>query len=92
MIDGVRPADLDDRRLGELQPWLHELVPGPAFLPAMFGWFTDIVPAQNAVLQEVLAQQPDAVVIHETAFYGAWPQLLGARDPARRTVGLGCSP
>ncbi|MFI2379110.1 nucleotide disphospho-sugar-binding domain-containing protein [Streptomyces sp. NPDC018964] len=87
------PADFDDRRLGELQPWLHELPPGPAFLEAMFGWFTDMAPTQNAVLQEVLAQQPDAAVIHEAAFYGTWPQLLGAPGiRPRRTVGLGIFP
>ncbi|MCM3920602.1 glycosyltransferase [Frankia sp. AiPs1] len=87
------PADFDDRRLGELQPWLHELAPGPAFLEAMFGWFTDMAPAQNAVLQQVLAQQPDAAVLHEAAFYGTWPQLLGAPGiRPRRTVGLGVFP
>lgn len=87
------PADFDDRRLGELQPWLHELAPGPAFLEAMFGWFTDMAPAQNAVLQEVLAQQPDAAVVHESAFYGTWPQLLGAPGIRPwRTVGLGVFP
>ncbi|MFJ8150291.1 nucleotide disphospho-sugar-binding domain-containing protein [Streptomyces sp. NPDC096048] len=87
------PADFDDRRLGELQPWLHELPPGPASLEAMFGWFTNMAPAQNAVLQEVLAQQPDTAVIHEAAFYGTWPQLLGAPGiRPRRTVGLGIFP
>jgi MGT family glycosyltransferase len=87
------PADFDDCRLGELQPWLRELEPGPAFLQAMFGWFTDMAPAQHAVLQEVLTQQPDAVVVHESAFYGAWPQLLGAPGiRPRRIVGLGVFP
>ncbi|WP_250403782.1 nucleotide disphospho-sugar-binding domain-containing protein [Streptomyces cellostaticus] len=87
------PADFDDRHLNELQPWLHELAPGPEFLQAMFGWFTDMAPTQNAVLQEVLAEQPDAAVVHEAAFYGTWPQLLGAPGiRPRRTVGLGVFP
>ncbi|MFH8470934.1 hypothetical protein [Streptomyces sp. NPDC017991] len=52
-----------------------------------------MAPTQDAVLQEVLAQQPDAAVIHEAAFYGTWPQLLGAPGtPPRRTVGLGIFP
>src|SRR5690606_3944208 len=87
------PADFDDRRLGELQPWLRELPPGPLFLEAMFGWFTDMAPAQHDVLQKVLAEQPDAAVLHEAAFYGTWPQLLGApgiRPPV--TIGLGIFP
>lgn len=88
------PADFDDRRLGALQPWLHELAPGPAFLEAMFGWFTAMAPAQNAVLQQVLAQQPDAAVLHEAAFYGDAAAVAGsARDPAAAHCrGLGVFP
>ncbi len=59
----------------------------------MFGWFTDMAPAQHDVLQKVLAEQPDAAVLHEAAFYGTWPQLLGApgiRPPV--TIGLGIFP
>ena len=67
------PAGFGDRRLGELRAWLHELSPGRVFLEAMFGWVTGMASTQNAVLQQVLAQQPDAAVIREAAFCGAWP-------------------
>ncbi|MEU8718677.1 nucleotide disphospho-sugar-binding domain-containing protein [Streptomyces sp. NPDC048663] len=41
----------------------------------------------------MLAEQPEAAVIHEAAFYGTWPQLLGAPGiRPRRTVGLGIFP
>ena len=86
-------ADFDDRRLSEQEPWLHELPQGPELLDAMFRWFIDMVPSQNAVLAEVLADHPDTVVAHESAFYGLWPQLLGAPGPRpRTTVGVGVFP
>ncbi|WP_329523410.1 glycosyltransferase [Streptomyces griseoaurantiacus] len=87
------PAGFGDRRVGELRAWLHELSPGRVFLEAMFGWLTDMGPTQSAVLQQVLAQQPDAAVLHGAAFCGTWPQLLGAPGiRSRRTVGLGIFP
>ncbi|MDX3363673.1 hypothetical protein [Streptomyces sp. ME02-6978.2a] len=87
------PAGFGDRRLGELRAWLHELSPGRVFLGALFGWLTDMGPTQSAVLQQVLAQQPDAAVLHGAAFCGTWPQLLGAPGiRSRRTVGLGIFP
>jgi hypothetical protein len=67
------PAGFGDRRVGELRAWLHELSPGRVFLEALFGWLTGVASTQNAVLQQVLAQQPDAAVIREAAFCGAWP-------------------
>ncbi|MFJ8792297.1 hypothetical protein [Streptomyces sp. NPDC102462] len=55
------------------------VVSGSRFVrQAMFGWFTDMAPTQNAVLQEVPAEQPDAAVIRRR------------RNRIAVALGLGC--
>lgn len=87
-------ADYDDRRLARDHPQRAQLPPGPAQLDYdqrhLFG---DTIPDQNAVLQILLAAEPDAVILHDATFLGDFPQLLGAPGiRPRRSVGVGVNP
>jgi hypothetical protein len=60
-------AAYDDRRMAEHFPERAALPPGPP----MLNWdishvFGDAIPDQHALLQELLAEDPDTVVISET--------------------------
>lgn len=85
-------ADLDDRRLSELHPPLVSLPAGPLQLDYMFRWFGDMAPDQHATLQQLLSDNDDAVVLHDMAFMGSWPTLLGAPGARARTVAVGMLP
>lgn len=86
-------AAYDDRRMAEFFPERTTLSPGPEMLT----WdvshvFGDAIPDQHALLQEILAETPDAVVVAELMFLGGLPSLHGAGARPRRWIGVGISP
>jgi MGT family glycosyltransferase len=85
-------ADFDDRRLGELHPGLSSLPAGPQQLDYLYRWFGDMAPEQHTSVQELLRSHPGAVVLHDMAFLGGWPALLGAPGARVRTVAVGMLP
>lgn len=92
---GARPvplpkgADLDDRELGG-HPERTRLRPGPELL----NWdyrnvFVRGLPDQFGALQRLLRSEPDAALLANTMFLGAWPTALGAPGrPPRRWVSV----
>lgn len=86
-------AAYDDRRMAEFFPERSTLSPGPEMLT----WdvshvFGDAIPDQHALIQELLAETPDAVVVAELLFLGGLPSLHGAGVRPRRWIGVGISP
>jgi UDP:flavonoid glycosyltransferase YjiC (YdhE family) len=76
------PADYDDRRFAEDFPDYASLV---GIDQLNYGWtelFVNVIPAQYAALQALLERDPDAYLITNSVFWGAWPLALGA--PGRR--------
>jgi UDP:flavonoid glycosyltransferase YjiC (YdhE family) len=71
-------ADFDDRLIGE-DPERAKLAPGPEMIN--YDWihtFANSMPDQHAVLQELLAQDPDQYLICNALWLGALPAALGA--------------
>lgn len=87
-------SDYDDRQLADDHPQRAELPPGPAQLGYdQVHLFGDTIPTQNARVQELLRDQPDASVLHDATFFGGFPQLLGAPGiRPRRCVAVGVNP
>jgi MGT family glycosyltransferase len=85
-------ADFDDRRLSELHPQMFSLPAGPRQLDYMYRWAGDMAPDQHAGLQQLLRAHADAVVLHDMAFLGSWPTLLGAPGVRARTIAVGMLP
>lgn len=76
-------ADFDDRVLLGANPERNALPPGPE----QFNWdlvhvFGQGMNAQHAVLQRLLDEDPDAALVCNSLFLGAWPVALGV--PGRR--------
>jgi len=86
-------AAYDDRRMGEFFPERSTLSPGPEMLTWDISHvFGDAIPDQHALIQELLAETPDAVVVAELMFLGGLPSLHGAGVRPRRWIGVGISP
>lgn len=85
-------ADFDDRRLSQLHPRLVSLPAGPRQLDYMYRWFGDMAPDQHKALQPLLRAEGNAVVLHDMAFLGSWPTLLGASGVRARTIAVGMLP
>lgn len=85
-------ADFDDRRTAELLPEMAALPAGPPQMDVMFRWFADMAADQFAALQDLLSSDPESVVLHDMAFLGMWPVLLGAPGVRARTVAVGMLP
>lgn len=93
----VRPltgvAGYDDRRLAEAFPARAAAAAGVEQLSFDIAHvFGDVVPDQHAALQEVLADDPDQVLVTDITFLGAWPSALGAGRRPRRWVSVGMTP
>ncbi len=76
-------ADFDDRLLLGANPERNALPPGPE----QFNWdlvhvFVDGMKAQHEALQRLLGEEPEAALLCNSLFVGAWPVALGA--PGRR--------
>ena len=86
-------ADLDDRRLVETFPELLTAEPGPDQWNITFGFLADVIPEEHRQLQDLLEADPDAVLIANSMYLGAWALGLGApgRRP-RRWLTVGCNP
>lgn len=86
-------ADYDDRRFFEESPSAASAAPGTDQLNFLLGALVDAVPDQHRLLQELLEADPDAVLLTNSLFFGAWAVGLGApgRTP-RRWVAVGCNP
>ena len=86
-------ADFDDRLLGE-NPERAGLAPGPEMLN--YDWihaFVTPMPDQYAVLQQLLAQDPDQYLISNVLWLGAFPAALGAPGlRPRRWVAVTATP
>jgi len=86
-------ADFDDRLLGE-DPERAGLAPGPEMLN--YDWihtFVTPLPDQHAVLQELLARDPDQYLICNVLWLGAFPAALGAPGlRPRRWVAVTATP
>ena len=86
-------ADFDDRLLGE-DPKRAGLAPGPEMLN--YDWihsFVNPLPGQHAVLQELLARDPDQYLICNVLWLGAFPAALGAPGlRPRRWVAVTATP
>ena len=86
-------ADFDDRLLGE-DPARAGLAPGPEMLN--YDWihtFVAPLPDQHAVLQELLARDPDQYLICNVLWLGAFPAALGAPGlRPRRWVAVTATP
>jgi UDP:flavonoid glycosyltransferase YjiC (YdhE family) len=89
-LSGV--ADYDDADMNIAFPGREQTVPGPDQLNFdLKHLFADVIPAQHAALQELLAEG-DRSLVCDTYFLGAWPVLLGAPGiRPRRTIGVGIS-
>jgi hypothetical protein len=85
-------ADFDDRNMAALLPEMMSLPAGPPQMNLMFRWFADMAGDQQAALQGLLEARPDSVVLHDMAFLGMWPALLGAPGIRARTVAVGMLP
>lgn len=86
-------AAYDDRRMAEFFPQRSTLSPGPEMLTWDISHvFGDAIPDQHALIQELLAETPDAVVVAELMFLGGLPSLHGAGVRPRRWIGVGISP
>ncbi|MCF3964249.1 glycosyltransferase [Streptomyces fuscigenes] len=83
-------ADYDPARLDQEFPERATLGGRDRLAFDMRTNLTNPVPAQHHALQELLGADEDAgeatVVVHENAFLGAWPLLLGA--PGARPAGV----
>lgn len=86
-------SDLDDRRMAETFPDLLTLQPGPDQWNFTFGFLADAIPDEHHQLQELLEADPDAVLVANSMYLGAWAVGLGApgRRP-RRWLTVGCNP
>ena len=86
-------ADFDDRLLGD-DPERAGLAPGPEMLN--YDWihtFVTHMPDQYAVLQQLLAQDPDQYLISNVLWLGAFPAALGAPGlRPRRWVAVTATP
>ncbi len=86
-------ADFDDRLVGDDKE-RAKLTPGPEMLN--YDWihsFVNPLPDQYAVLQELLARDPDQYLISNTLWLGALPAALGAPGlRPRRWVGVTAVP
>lgn len=76
-------ADFDDRQLLGNNPERDAHAPGPD----QFNWdlinaFVAGMPAQHEALQGLLDEEPDAALLCNSLFVGAWPVALGV--PGRR--------
>ncbi|MFC3890900.1 nucleotide disphospho-sugar-binding domain-containing protein [Lentzea rhizosphaerae] len=86
-------AAYDDRRMAEFFPERFTLSPGPEMLTWDISHvFGDAIPDQHALIQELLTEDPDAVVVAELMFLGGLPSLHGAGVRPRRWIGVGISP
>nr|WP_053738957.1 hypothetical protein [Nocardia sp. NRRL S-836] len=54
--------------------------------------FGDAIPDQHALIQQLLAEDPDAVVVAELMFLGGLPSLHGTGVRPRRWIGVSISP
>lgn len=94
---GFRPlsgaADYDDRRFLEEFPDAATAAPGPDQMNFLFALLGDGIPEEHRLLQELLEADPDAGLVTNSLFFGAWAVGLGApgRRP-RRWVAVGCNP
>lgn len=86
-------ADFDDRHLAQAFPEYADVEPGPDQLNFLFGSVADAIPDEHGQLQELLEADPEATLITNSVFLGAWATGLGApgRRP-RRWVAVGCNP
>ena len=86
-------ADFDDRRFVETFPEAATVEPGPDQLNFMIGKMADGIPDQHHALQAMLEDDPDALLITNSTFFGPWAVALGApgRRP-RRWLAVGCNP
>lgn len=86
-------ADFDDRCLLATFPEVATIEPGDDQINWFFSLFGDAIPEEHHVLQTMLEGDPDAVLITNSMFFGAWPVALGApgRRP-RRWLAVGCNP
>ncbi len=86
-------AAYDDRRMGEFFPERSTLSPGPEMVVwDMSHIFGDAIPDQHALIQELLAEDPDTVVVSELLFLGCLPSVHGAGVRPRRWIGVGITP
>ena len=85
-------ADLDDRRLAE-HPEAAQVRTNTDQLNFLFSLVADAIPEEHRLLQDLLADDPEAVLITNSVFLGAWAVALGApgRRP-RRWVAVGANP
>jgi MGT family glycosyltransferase len=78
------PADVDFdlRDFGAAFPEWKQYTPGPQQrLYSMKNIFANAMPSQFAGLEAILQRFPADLVVHETAFLGVFPLLLGTRSP-----------
>jgi len=87
------PADFDESALGE-DPERAKLAPGPEMIT--YDWvhaFVNPVPDLHAVLQRLLAEDPDQYLISSLQWLGALPAALGAPGMRpRRWVSVSAAP
>jgi UDP:flavonoid glycosyltransferase YjiC (YdhE family) len=92
VVDLSGVADFDDANMSTAFPGRGETAPGPDQLNFdLKHVFADVIPAQHAALQELLADGGESLVC-DAYFLGAWPVLLGAPGiRPRRSIGVGIS-
>jgi MGT family glycosyltransferase len=91
------PADVDFdlRDVGAVFPEWREYAPGPQqLLYSMKNIFANSIPSQFHGLDAVLQEFPADLIVHETAFFGMLPLLLGARSsrPASACLSISTIP
>jgi UDP:flavonoid glycosyltransferase YjiC (YdhE family) len=85
------PADVDFdlRDFGASFPEWKKYTPGPQqMLYSMKNVFANAMPSQFRGLEAILQTFPADLVVHETAFLGVLPLLLGTRSPRPASVCL----
>jgi UDP:flavonoid glycosyltransferase YjiC (YdhE family) len=92
VVDLSGMADFDDADMNAAFPGRGAAAPGPDQLNFdLEHVFADVIPAQHAALQELLADGEESLVF-DAYFLGAWPVLLGAPGiRPRRSIGVGIS-
>jgi UDP:flavonoid glycosyltransferase YjiC (YdhE family) len=74
-------ADLDLRKIETVIPDIGRFSPGPERrLRLLERVFIDVVPEQNAGLDDVLVEFPADVILVDNTFFGIFPRLLGSRS------------
>jgi UDP:flavonoid glycosyltransferase YjiC (YdhE family) len=91
------PADVDFdlRDVGATFPEWRKYTPGPQqLLYTMKNIFANAIPSQFHGLVAVLQEFPADLIVHETAFFGVLPLLLGARSsrPASACLSISSIP